>query len=154
MMQRIASLTQQQHAVIDALAGGANLNDAAVAAGVNRTTIFRWRQDPEFQRELIRRRTSRSGAQLRGLADLAVGTLAEVMRSADVPADVRVRAALGVLELAGEPAPRRDVSPRPASSGGAVAELSEVSGLLEPIDLAEFQMEPEVDLDSIGVRSK
>jgi hypothetical protein len=95
------SLTAQQREVIAALIRGATVTDATVRAGVDRTTYYLWQKmDPRFVAELNRAKQEQAEAlraQLRVLSDLAVATVREMLTGKDVPAGVRLKAALALL---------------------------------------------------------
>jgi transposase-like protein len=100
-----STLAPKQIEVIEALAGGASVADAARRAGVDRSTIYQWmRKGGNFDAELnLARRecADTMRARLRELAEDAVKTVREVMKSADVSAPVRLKAALSVLQSVG-----------------------------------------------------
>jgi hypothetical protein len=48
------ALSPRQHAAIAKLVCGRTLNATAAELGIGRTTLYRWRQDPAFSRELAR----------------------------------------------------------------------------------------------------
>ena len=95
-------LAPQQAEVITALVRGATVTDATKQANVDRTTFYLWlRSDATFQAELNRAKQEQMDAmraQLRGLADTAVSTVREMLTGSDVPAGVRLKAALAVLQ--------------------------------------------------------
>ena len=113
-----AVLAQQQTAVISALIGGATVTDATKAANVDRTTFYLWQKtDACFQAELNRAKHEQMKAmhaQLLGLADTAVSTVREMLNGPNVPAGVRLKAALAVLQSVGalEPEPIGKVDPK------------------------------------------
>lgn len=98
-------LTPQKAEAIAAVARGATVTDAAKQAGVDRTTFYLWeRSDVRFQAELNRAKQEQMDgmrARLRGLADAAVSTLQEMLTGTEVPAGVRLKAALAVLQSIG-----------------------------------------------------
>ena len=98
-------LAPQQAEVITALARGATVTDATKKANIDRTTYYLWlRSDATFQAELNRAKQEHMDAmraQLRGLADMAVSTVRETLTGTDVPAGVRLKAALAVLQSIG-----------------------------------------------------
>jgi transposase len=49
-------LTARQEKLLSFLAGNPNIQAAANAAGIGRTTVHRWLKDPAFREELTRRR--------------------------------------------------------------------------------------------------
>jgi AcrR family transcriptional regulator len=98
-------LARQQADVIAALMRGASVTDATREANVDRTTFYLWlKSDAAFQAELNRAKQEQAEAmraQLRGLADVAVSTIREMLTGADVPAGLRLKAALAVLQTTG-----------------------------------------------------
>jgi len=96
------------------LAGGRSDTEAAEALGVSRSTVWKWRTDPAFAVELEKVREKRiqdATARLDALVADAVEVLAIVLRDAEAPTMLRLRAAAEVLDraglLAGEAAQRR-----------------------------------------------
>src|SRR5688572_12296679 len=72
-------LTTQQARAVDLLVGGNRIHDVAAALGVDRVTIWRWRQTAEFEAELNSRRHELwqgSIERLRSLVPSALETLA------------------------------------------------------------------------------
>jgi AcrR family transcriptional regulator len=98
-------LAPEQTAVIGAILGGMTVTDAAKRAGVDRTTIYVWlKSDTHFQAELNRAKQEQVDAmraQIRGLVDTAFSTLREMLTGPNVPAGVRLKAAITVLQSAG-----------------------------------------------------
>ena len=86
---------------------------------MDRATVHRWlRQDPEFQAEYGRGKAELLGAvraQLRATAAEAVRAVRESLGPA-VPAPVRLRAALAVLEMVGADQPEPDGPTTPADA--------------------------------------
>ena len=100
-----STLEPKQLEVIEALASGASVTDAAKRAGVDRTTIYHWRKassDFETQLALARRECADTlRARLRELADDALKTVRETMTSPEISPAVRLKAALSVLHSLG-----------------------------------------------------
>ena len=99
---RSKTLTQKQVQAIDRLAAGDKQVVVVERVGCGGATLRRWLKLPEFTTELDRRiAESRSEAMrsLRALNNEAVSTIAELMRNPETPANVRLQAALRVLEL-------------------------------------------------------
>ena len=98
-------LAPQQAEVITALVRGATVTDATKQANVDRTTFYLWlKSDATFEAELNRAKQEQMDAmraQLRGLADTAVSTIREILTGGEIPAGVRLRAALAVLQSIG-----------------------------------------------------
>lgn len=100
-----AEIAPQQAEVITALIRGATVTDATKQANVDRTTFYFWlRSDFTFQAELKRAKQEQIDSmrsQLRGLADIAVSTVREMLTSSEVPSGIRLKAALTVLQCMG-----------------------------------------------------
>jgi hypothetical protein len=109
--QSTAVLAPQQAEVITALVRGATVTDATKQANIDRTTFYLWlKADANFLAELNRAKKEQADAmraQLGDLADTAVSTLREMLTGADVPAGVRLKAALTVLHSLGGLEPER-----------------------------------------------
>lgn len=91
------SLTAKQQKVMPYLLSAPNVTQAAVTAGVSRTTIYRWLDDPIFRYELERWRgeaVREAKLALKGMLVQAVQALEPLLRSDDP----RVR--LGAARLA------------------------------------------------------
>lgn len=94
-------LTAKQAKGLEALLDGANIQDAAAAAGVNRKTLARWLQEPAYWKLYqvnSRRGLELAARRLTGKLDTAVDMLASVMEDDEAPAGVRLRAAQQVIE--------------------------------------------------------
>jgi len=94
-------LNEKQQAAIELLAVGKSYVLAAKEAGVDRRTLFTWRQDELFQSELRRRHHEVWGdvtERLRMLVDPSVEVLAEHLN--DRYDRSRFRAATAILKLA------------------------------------------------------
>ena len=102
-------LSQQQLAVICALSSGATLTDAAQQAGVHRNTITNWRRNLlPFQQALSDAQYDRAlyfREKMEDLADQAIETIRGILDNPEVPASVRLRAALAVMQTATAPPP-------------------------------------------------
>ncbi len=93
--------TAKQLKALEALLEGANIQDAASAAGVNRKTVGRWLNDPAFwtlYQVNSRRVLELAARRLTGKLDAAVGLLASVIDDDEAPASVRLRAASQVID--------------------------------------------------------
>ena len=94
-------LTAKQAKGLEALLDGANIQDAAAAAGVNRKTLARWLQEPAYWKLYqvnSRRGLELAARRLTGKLDTAVDMLASVMEDDEAPAGVRLRAAQHVID--------------------------------------------------------
>lgn len=93
--------TGKRAKALEALLDGENVQDAAALAGVNRKTLTRWLQEPEFWRAY---QLHSNGAlqlaahRLTNKLDKAVELLGDIMDDSDAPAGVRLRAAQLALD--------------------------------------------------------
>ena len=96
-----ASLSPVQAQVALSLASGASLTQAALSAGVGRTTVYEWRKNiPEFIAAVEQAASDYSGTlrdQLRDLSAKALSTIEAVLDDSKASPSVRLRAALAVL---------------------------------------------------------
>ncbi len=87
--------------VLTALLHHGAVRSAAKEAGVSEATVFRYLQDPEFQRRYRAARASvvdAAIALMQRLCANAVSTLGSVMHDTKAPASARVSAAKTILE--------------------------------------------------------
>lgn len=94
-------LTAKQVKALEALLDGANVQDAASAAGVNRKTVARWLQEPAYWKLYqvnSRRGLELAARRLTGKLDMAVDMVASVMEDDEAPPSVRLRAAQQVID--------------------------------------------------------
>ena len=86
---------------VEALAAGKTVTESAKLAGVDRTTVHRWRrEDFEFQAELNRQQRELHDAfrqRLLSIALLATETVSAAVEAGDVPASLQVLKGIGVL---------------------------------------------------------
>ena len=99
--------TKQRRAIVGLLETG-DVSQSADVAGVNRATIYKWREDPAFMAELHRAEAVALGDLATGLAGMGTDALAALREGLDPaqPMTIRLRAAgiyldraLRVLEL-------------------------------------------------------
>jgi hypothetical protein len=95
------TLTAKQQIAVAALCSGAGVDAAAAAAGVNPSTLWRWRELPEF-REAERAANARvfdqAAGELQALGAAAVAALRDLLQH-DNPG-IRLRAGCAALALA------------------------------------------------------
>ena len=94
------NLSEKKRAAVELLAMGTSYTATAKAVGVDRRTIFEWRQDELFQSEVRRRHQQLWGdptERLHMLADPAIEVLAEHLNETWQPS--RFRAATTILRL-------------------------------------------------------
>jgi transposase-like protein len=108
--------SNQMFQVIDALLSGANLTQAAAAAGVHRNTVANWRRNsPEFQQALAQAQSDRDflyRERAADLADLAFTSLREILSDPKAPPSVRLKAATFIIQTA-MPTLNKADKPRP-----------------------------------------
>lgn len=98
-----ADLEPAQARAVELLAAGVSAGEAAEVLGVDRSTVWRWRQQPAFVSALRLARGDRLEQAVhlatRGVPDM-VSLLAEIARDPSVAAGVRVRAASELVQRA------------------------------------------------------
>lgn len=96
--------TGKHERAITALIAGATMQAAATAAGVDRTTLWRWmREDAMFIWAYNQARADQRDAvqaELRSLATDALAVVRGMLQSDETPPALRLRAAMAVLEVA------------------------------------------------------
>jgi hypothetical protein len=108
-------LTPQQEDAVMALVSHPTMIQAAQAAGINESTLWRWRKSPAFQkryREVRRELMAQTSGLLQAAAVEAVGVLRAVATDLEAPPSQRVLAARTTLELAFRAADLDDVGAR------------------------------------------
>lgn len=97
-----AKLPHKQDQAIIALLEQPSIKQAAQSVGISEVTLFRWLQEPEFQRayrEARYRVVEQAISRLQQVSGEAVDTLREIMRDTEKPPSTRVTAAKAVLEM-------------------------------------------------------
>jgi AcrR family transcriptional regulator len=96
--------TGKHERAITALVAGATMQAAAAAAGVDRTTLWRWmREDAMFIWAYNQARADQRDAvqaELRSLAADALAVVRGMLQDDEAPPALRLRAAMAVLEVA------------------------------------------------------
>lgn len=95
------NLTPRQKSAIATLAAGETVTRAAVSANVSRETIYKWLQQPAFQKALIETTDAaleNVSRRLVALADAALETLETAMTDESTEPGPRIRAAAVVLQ--------------------------------------------------------
>jgi len=111
-------LSDRMFQVIDALSSGANLTEAAAAAGVHRNTVANWRRNvPQFQQALAQAQSDRAfifRERAEELAGLAFDSLREILSDPKASPSVRLKAATFIIQTA-MPTLNKADKPRPFS---------------------------------------
>ena len=118
-MSQSTSLTTTQQQVLALISAGFTATAAAGQAGVHRNTVANWLQSTEFKSALERARSQKEllyWDEAEALAAEAIGNLRELMHDPEVPAAVRLKAIVVMLEHARIflPTPGAVVLPEPA----------------------------------------
>ena len=96
-----SELTAKQELALSAVVSHATLKEAAAAAGVSETTLWRYMKDETFSRRLSDARrdaVSHAALRLQRASSDAVTVLQELMLRSDAPASARTTAARAVLD--------------------------------------------------------
>ena len=97
----MADLNKNQRRALAALLAETTIRDAAKAAGLGETTLYRYLRDPDFRAELQARQSELIAAAVASLAGLtgdAVGTLRAAMADPNATTSAKVRAASLILD--------------------------------------------------------
>jgi putative insertion element HTH domain-containing protein len=92
-------LTPQQRRAVDLVTEGRRWTEVAAEIGIDRTTMWRWRQNPMFEAEINSRRHELWSDWVEHLRNLVPKAL-EALES-ELEGRNRLRAAVGILKLAG-----------------------------------------------------
>jgi len=98
-----AKFDRKKESTIAALLGSRNHEEAAISAGISLKTLKRWLRIPEFLEEYRRARwevAEQGYARAQQNTGLAVAVLLKLMAAESTPASSRIRAALGVVDIA------------------------------------------------------
>jgi len=98
--QASTGLTGPQREALEALLSGSSVPEAAKLVGRNRTTVWKWLQEPAFYQALKEGESTQMGQVSRALGAAgrgAVETLVSIKDDPEVPAAVRARAASDLL---------------------------------------------------------
>lgn len=127
-------LTEPQRLAIEALLSGASTTDAALSAGVDRSTLYRWRKDDcTFQAALSaakRERWEQVNSLFLNLATQAAGVVSGALAAGDVKAALSILRA--VVQL-GQSENREPDDPEPEMPRGLTVILAS-----DPDDCSSF----------------
>ena len=122
------ALTRKQESAVSALIAHPTMKEAAQAAGVGETTLWRWLQLPEFERAYrqVRRETVKHAiVKLQSAAGQAVDVLTEIMNDQSTAVFARLAAAKAVLEISVKAVELEDLASRIASLESLSKQLQE-----------------------------
>ncbi|MGA2150475.1 MAG: hypothetical protein ABSH49_36610 [Bryobacteraceae bacterium] len=99
-----SDLNRKRLEVLDALSSGANLSEAAAAAGAHRNTIAYWRRSyPEFHRAFAHAQDDRAilrREKADAFLDRAFQTLGDALSDPKASPSTRVKAAIFIIQTA------------------------------------------------------
>ncbi len=100
-MEQNATLDAKRVLALAALLEGQNMTDAAQAADVDRSTLYRWLDEPAFAAELNKGKRELQDAlhsRLLSLGERAVGVVQEALDGGDAKTALAVLKGLGLLD--------------------------------------------------------
>ena len=109
------NLTPKQEEAIIALLTNPSVEHAARAAKIGPRTLYRWQQEPEFDKAYRKARRDAFGqgtARLQQMSSAAVSTVLKIMLDPKAPASTRLRAADLALTHGGKAIEIEDVEAR------------------------------------------
>ncbi len=109
------TLPEKQEQALAALLTHRSMKEAALAAGVSETTLWRYTRDDKFSRRLRAARREafdHTVTQLQAASGEAVAVLRELMAKEDAPAAARISAARTVLDYAARAVERDELKGR------------------------------------------
>jgi hypothetical protein len=124
------NLTPKQEEAIIALLTNPSVEHAARAARIGPRTLYRWQQEPEFDKAYRKARRDAFGqgtARLQQMSSAAVSTVLKIMLDPKAPASTRLRAADLALTHGAKAIEIEDIEPRVAEleRAGEVAKQSQ-----------------------------
>jgi hypothetical protein len=96
MSRNVSELKPKQEEAIIALLTNPSVEHAARAAKIGPRTLYRWQQEPEFDKAYRKARRDAFGqgtARLQQMSSAAVSTVLKIMLDPKAPASTRLRAA-------------------------------------------------------------
>jgi len=102
-MRQLAALAAKHHRAIEALLEQPSVPKAAEAAGVPRTTLYRWLKDPTFSAAYYEQRrlgVQQTVGRIHTASWAALQVLLQLMADPKMPPTVRFAAAAKILDLA------------------------------------------------------
>jgi len=118
-------LTRKQELALSSLLSKPTMKEAAEAAGIGETTLWRWLQIKEFHTAYMkaRRESVKQGiARLQNATGEAVSVLQEIMSDKEAPRSVRVTAAKAIIEYSIKAVEIEDMAERLAQVEAVLAQ--------------------------------
>lgn len=115
---KTAQLIGKQSKALDALVNYDTVEGACKAAGISKSTMYRYLKDPDFNKELKtakRQIVNRAVLRLQQTTGDAARALAEICRDKEAPASARVTAAKAILDGALKAIELEDIESRIAT---------------------------------------
>jgi hypothetical protein len=106
---------RKMEAAINALLTHRNMEEAARAIGISKSTLARWQKIPEFKAAFLEVRKAaiaHGNGRLQYGYGAAVSTLFKIMMDANSPASVRARVSESVMDRANQAIEDEDTNPR------------------------------------------
>ena len=131
------ALSPKQERALQALISHPTIKDAALAAGISETTLWRYMQDEAFSkriREARREAVGHAVARLQQASSEAVAVLRELMMKEEAPASARISAARTILDYAIRAAEMEELKAR-------ISELEEFIRAKQAEDLLDDALE-------------
>jgi hypothetical protein len=126
---------RKKEAAINALLTHRNMEEAASAVGVSKSTLARWQKKPDFQSAFLEARKAaiaHGNGRLQYGYGAAASTLMKIMLDPSSPASVRMRAAESVMDRAKQGIEEEDTDPRITALEQKNAERCKESDVQEP----------------------
>jgi hypothetical protein len=129
-------IPQPRRLAIEALVKGTSVTSAALAAGVARSTLNRWLNEPEFAAALSQAKRAyltALQARMRGLANSALIVLDEALCSPRLALAFRATLALRILKAVGADMPE-DLGPQPLEPPASTEPAEPAADTGPPLD--------------------
>ena len=97
------SVAARQQSVLPILASSPSVSQAARIAGINRRTLSRWLEDPDFREQLAQLQRQRAELAKGCLQDLSLQAVASLVDYLQIPnLEMRLKAIRTILEYSGK----------------------------------------------------
>ncbi len=97
------SVVARQQSILPVLASSPSISQAARTVGINRRTLTRWLQDPDFREQLAELQRQRADLARGCLQDLSLQAVASLVEYLQIPnLELRLKAIRTILEYSGK----------------------------------------------------